>query len=83
MIADMSKAPIIGESANDEHATLETCESVIVCLNNRRFVVIQPDNPKDLWPIDGGWQKLRELRPGDEVVYKGQRSQVRAVDVYR
>ena len=83
MIADMSKAPTIGELANDEHATLKTCEAVILCLNNRRFVVVRPDDPKDLWPIDGGWQKLRNLQPGDEVVYKGQRTQVRAVDVYR
>jgi len=83
MIADMSKAPIIGEFANDDHATLETCESVILCLNNRRFVVVRPDDPKDLWPVDGGWQKLRDLQPGDAVVYKGQRTQVRAVAVYR
>lgn len=67
----------------DEQATLGTCESVILCLSNRRFVVVRPDDPRDLWPLDGGWPKLRHLRVGDEVIHKGERTRIRAVDVYR
>lgn len=83
MIADMRKAPTICELTADDQASLDTCESVILCLDNRRFVVVRHGDPKDLWPIDGGLQKLRQLRPGDEVIYKGQRTQIRALDVYR
>ncbi len=82
-MAHMTKTPNIRDLDSGEHATLESCHSVIVCLNNRRFVVVRHEEPKDLWPIDGGWQKLRDLQPGDEVIYKGQRTRVRAVDIYR
>ncbi len=66
-----------------EDARLENCEAILICLNNRRFVIARHDEPKDLWPIGGGWNKLRELKPGDEVIYKGDRTTVRAIDVYR
>lgn len=62
---------------------LENCDSIILCLSDRRFVVIRTDTPKDLWPINGGWEVLRKLQPGDPVVYKGKRTEVRALDVYR
>jgi hypothetical protein len=66
-----------------EEASLEDCQALLICLNNRRFVVVRTRQPKDLWPIDGGWEKLRHLKPGDEVIYKGQRTSVLALDVYR
>ena len=46
-------------------------------------MVARPGEPRDLWPVDGGWDKLRDLKPGDEVIYKGNVTTVRAVDVYR
>lgn len=79
----MKKSACNRDLIEDEPVTLETCDSLILCLNNRRFVVVRHDTPKDLWPVDGGWPKVRQLRPGDEVVYKGQRTHVRAIDVYR
>ncbi|MBD54330.1 MAG: hypothetical protein CMM05_04505 [Rhodopirellula sp.] len=66
-----------------EDVTVEDCEAVLICLSTRRFVVARPGEPRDLWPVDGGWDKLRDLKPGDEVVYKGNVTTVRAVDVYR
>jgi hypothetical protein len=66
-----------------EETSLEDCQALLICLNNRRFVVVRHDEPKDLWPVDGGWEKLRHLKPGDEVIYKGDRTSVRALDVYR
>ncbi len=66
-----------------EDVSLQDCEAVLICLNTRRFVVARPGDPRDLWPIDGGWEKLRHLKPGDEVIYKGNRTTVRALDVYR
>ncbi|MGI9474377.1 MAG: hypothetical protein ACR2NZ_22740 [Rubripirellula sp.] len=66
-----------------DDVSVENCEAVLICLNSRRFVVARPNEPKDLWPVDGGWEKLRQLKPGDEVIYKGDRTTVRALDVYR
>lgn len=66
-----------------EEASVQTCEALLICLSNRRFVVVHPDEQKDLWPVRGGWEKVRELQPGDEVIYKGEQAIVRAVDVYR
>jgi hypothetical protein len=83
MITEMTKTASIPKRTDDDRADPETCESTILCLNNRRFVVVRHDEPKDLWPIDGGWSKLRQLQPGDEVIYKGERARVLAVDVYR
>jgi hypothetical protein len=63
--------------------SLEDCEAILICLNSNRFVVVCVGEPENLWPIDGGWDKLRDLKPGDEVIYKGDRTTVRALDVYR
>lgn len=62
---------------------LDSCQSLLICLSTRRFVVVRTDEPENLWPIDGGWDKIRELKPGDEVIYKGQRATVRRLDTYR
>ena len=66
-----------------DNSTLEDCSAFLVCLNSRRFVVVRLGEPKDFWPVNGGWDKLRELKAGDEVIYKGDRTTVRALDVYR
>ena len=65
-----------------EESSLQDCEAVLVCLNTKRFVIVRYDEPKDFWPVDGGWEKLRDLKPGDEVIYKGDRTTIRAIDVY-
>ncbi len=74
--------PDFVDEINDSDA-LQQCDSVIVCLQNGRFVVVRYDSPHDLWPCDGGWEKIRELKPGDEVVYKGDLTTIRAIEVYR
>ena len=66
-----------------EQTSLENCQAVLICLNTRRFIVVRHDEPKNLWPIDGGWDRLRDLKAGDEVIYKGDRTTIRALDVYR
>ena len=79
----MTQAETFNRIDADESLTLETCDSMILCLQNGRFVVVHPDAPRDLWPCDGGWEKVRDLKPGDQVVYKGDILAVRAVEVYR
>ena len=83
MVGVMKHTDNFRQPVDDERATLESCDSLILCLGDRRFVVVRHDDPRDLWPMDGGWPKLRQLQPGDEVIYKGQRTQVRAIAVYR
>lgn len=64
--------------------TLEECEALLICLSTGRFVIARPGQPKrNLWPIGGGWDKVRMLRAGDQVVYKGTTATVRAIEVYR
>ena len=78
-----SSPPEYRTETSVDDASIADCEALLVCLNSGRFVVVRPSEPKDLWPVDGGWEKIRELTPGDEVVYKGNKSIVRAVEVYR
>jgi hypothetical protein len=98
MIACMKELPIIGELTTHDQTTLEACESLIFCLNDRRFVVVRRDTPSILRPInedaigqesvdrvqmEWDWPKIGRLRAGDEVLYKGERAMIRAVDRYR
>ncbi len=75
---DPKNEPILAEP------TVETCDAVMICLSTRRFVIVRPDEPKkDLWPINGGWERIRELKPGDQVIYRGSAATVRLLGVYR
>lgn len=74
--------PEIEQRLNDD--SLESCEALMVCLNNGRFVVVHPNEPqRALWPVGGGWNKVRQLKPGDEVVHNGTCTTVKAVEIYR
>ena len=98
MIAFMKESPIIGEPKSHDQTLFESCESLIFCLNNRRFVVVRKDTPSSIRPLDGNpigadpvdrnhvdedWTKIGRLRTGDEVFYKGEKATIRAVDRYR
>lgn len=64
--------------------SLDSCDAILIGLNCRRFVIVRPDEPqRDCWPVAGGWQKIRDLKPGDAVIYKGTPTIVQAVEVYR
>jgi hypothetical protein len=88
MIAFMKESPIIGEPKSHDQTLFESCESLIFCLNNRRFVVVRKDAPSSLRPVaedatEGDWPKLERLRAGDQVFYKGKKAMIRAIDRYR
>ncbi len=98
MIAYMKEPSIIGESTTHDQTTFEACESLIFCLNDRRFVVVRKDAPSSFRPVDGhatnpgpvdrvqvdqDWPRIGRLRAGDEVFYKGRKARIRAVDRYR
>jgi hypothetical protein len=62
--------------------SIRDCQAMMVCLEGRRFVIVRPDEGCDLQFVDGDKSDLRELSPGDAVIYRGRESKVRAIDVY-
>lgn len=55
----------------------------MIGLGARRFVIVrQGDEPTGLKRVAAKPERIRDLMPGDEVVYKGQRLVVRSVQVY-
>lgn len=46
-----------------------------------RSVIVWRDRPKLVRPVEH--KRLRDLRPGDEVIFQGQRETIYAVEVYR
>lgn len=62
---------------------LASCQAMLVGLGRGRFAIVRPDEPqRDLWPIEGGWDRIRQIQAGDRVIYRGQTSRVRSVEVY-
>ena len=63
-------------------ANLESCEAVLIGFSTRRFVVVRRCAPSHL-RLPGRTQKrIRDLQPGDRVLYKGQLQVVRSLEVY-
>jgi hypothetical protein len=71
-------APSPEETAN----ALESCNAVMIGLGMRRFAIVRRGEPTHLRHVAGQRQRVRNLRPGDEVIYKGQRQIVRSLQVY-
>ncbi|MCA9268491.1 MAG: hypothetical protein KDA41_08465 [Planctomycetales bacterium] len=64
---------------------LENCQAIMVGLtwrSARRFVLVRRDRPSAIAPLRGDCVRVRDLRPGDEVMHKGRRVVVRSVEVY-
>ncbi|QDT06978.1 hypothetical protein K227x_54020 [Rubripirellula lacrimiformis] len=67
----------------DDGLTLENCEALIVCMDAGSFAIVRPDGKQNLWPTQGGWDCVRQLQPGQTVIYQGKPRLVCAVDVFR
>lgn len=57
-------------------------EALLVCIEPRRYVIVRHDGPQRLRPVEGGWEQLCRLQPGDRVIYEGTPTLVKAVEVY-
>lgn len=56
----------------------------MIGLDMRRVAIVRPEEPqRDLWPIRGGWEKVRTLKRGDRVIYRGTLAIVQAIEVYQ
>jgi hypothetical protein len=61
---------------------LEVCRALLLGLGPRRYVVVRRDCPIPLRSVRPVRNRVRDLQPGDEVVYKGQRVVVRSIEIY-
>jgi hypothetical protein len=61
---------------------LETCNAVMLGLGARRFVIVRRGERSKLCHTDAPAKRVRDLRPGDEVIYKGQVHTERSLNVY-
>ncbi len=61
---------------------LESCEAVMIGLS-RRFVIVWRDDPCRLQVTQPRRDRVRDLQPGDEVVYKGETEVVRSLAIYQ
>lgn len=62
--------------------SLEDCRAVMLGLGARRYAVIRRDGPNLLRSLLPQRRRVRDLQPGDEVIYKGERVTVRSVEIY-
>ena len=65
-----------------ESLSIFNCQAMMVCLEGRRFVIVRPEEHNDLIFASDAKSSLRDLDVGDQVVYRGKTSIVKAVDVY-
>ena len=61
---------------------LETCEAVMIGLGTRRFTIVRRDEPPRIYLIHPKRDRIRDLRPGDEVFCDGERHVIRSLQVY-
>ena len=66
----------------DTTTSLDNCEAVIVGLGPLSYVVVWRHRPKHLRPVERG-KRIRDLRPGDRVVYQDKQRTVHSIEVYR
>ena len=55
---------------------LENCDAVMVALSRTRFAIIHRDDAKRMVPAERICKRIRDLKPGDEVIYNGRRETV-------
>ena len=67
---------------NSEENDLEKCQAVMIGFNSRRFVIVRRDGSTPLRLCDGPRKRVRDLQPGDKVIYKGQLHVVKTLQIY-
>ena len=66
----------------DRDISLDNCEAVCVWFGKLNCAIVWKDRPKYVRPVDRE-KRIRDLRPGDRVTYRGEPRVVRRVEVYR
>ena len=61
---------------------LENCDAVIVGLSPTRYAIIRRDEAARLVPVERICKRIRDLRPGDEVIYNGQRETIHRISAF-
>ena len=70
------------ESEMSESRSLFNCQAMLVGLKGGRFIVVRLDEASEMAFVNATKKDLRDMDAGDEVIYRGKRSIVQAVDYY-
>ena len=62
---------------------LESAEALAFWFSALHCVIVWRDGPHFLQPVNLATQRIRDIRPGDEVTWRGQPHTVKSVAVYR
>ena len=62
---------------------LETAEALAFWFSALHCVIVWRDGPHHLQPVNRATRRLRDIRPGDEVTWRGQPRTVKSVAVFR
>ena len=57
-------------------------DALLLRIEPRRYVVVRREGRRRVEPIEGGWDALCRVQPGDRVIYEGTPTVVKAVEVY-
>lgn len=61
---------------------LENAKAIIIALRSKRFVIVRQNERKRLFPTNPICKRIRDLEPGDEVIYEGQSDSVMSLCEY-
>lgn len=70
------------DQPTDDSATPNDQEARLFRIEPSRYVIVRPEGPQRLTAVDGGWEELCQVQPGDRVIYEGTPTIVKAVEVY-
>ena len=60
---------------------LENCNAVFIGFAKRRFIVVRRDPPSHLRLVEPRHKRIRDLKRGNRVIYKGEPQVVRWLEV--
>jgi hypothetical protein len=60
---------------------LESCRAIMLGLGSR-YVIVRRDDPIPLRSLQPRRQRVRDLQPGDVVIYKQAHCVVRSIEIY-
>ncbi len=58
------------------------CDAVVVSLSPTRHVIVRRDDAQRVVPVERICKAIRNLKPGDQVIYNGRRETVYGLSVF-
>lgn len=73
--------PIPVDPREEFQADFDRCDALMFWFNPRHCVIVWRDGPQYLRPADAA-KRIRDLRPGDSVFWRGKPRTIHSVSVY-